>query len=162
MDTKIDIDELERLAKAATSLPWKMVDASAFLEDEDFEIRNGGHCIGYGTNEKDAAYIVAACNELPKLIKEIRDLEVYSAYLETVNSDLIAEMNGYMAKVADLEKQVRELERQNSFFLKSLKENYICPYSYCKYDVGSELDEGECAATDSRECWIQAAKEAGK
>ena len=71
----IDLEELERLAKAATPGPWEMVDARAFLDDEDFEIRNGGHCIGYGTSGKDAAYIVAACNAVPELIARVRELE---------------------------------------------------------------------------------------
>lgn len=61
-----------------------------------------------------------------------------------------------------LVERVQELERQNSFFLKALKENFMCPYSRCKYDYGSELDEWECANEDHQDCWIQAAKEAGE
>lgn len=72
---KTDLDELEQLSRKATSLPWEMVDARAFLDDEDFEIRNGGHCIGYGTDEKDAAYIIASCNAVPELIRMVRELE---------------------------------------------------------------------------------------
>ena len=71
----IDLDELERLAKAATSGPWEVVDARVFLDDEDLEIRNGQHCIGFGSGEANAAYIVAACNAVPELIARVRELE---------------------------------------------------------------------------------------
>lgn len=71
----IEPDELLKLHKAATSGPWEVVDARAFLDDEDFEIRNGGHCIGYGTSEQDAAYIVAACNNAPELAEEVKALK---------------------------------------------------------------------------------------
>lgn len=55
----------------------------------------------------------------------------------------------------------RELERQNDFFLKALKEDFMCPYSRCKYDDGSsELQEWECDVENNRECWIKASKEA--
>lgn len=62
----IDLEKLMKLHDAATPGPWEMVDARAFLDDEDFEIRNGQHCIGYGTSEADAQYIVAACNSVPE------------------------------------------------------------------------------------------------
>ena len=72
----LDLEKLERLAAQATPGPWEMVDARAFLDDEDFEIRNGQHCIGYGTSEADSAYIVAACNAVPELVARVRELEV--------------------------------------------------------------------------------------
>ena len=71
----LDLDELLRLRDAATPGPWEMVDARAFLDDEDFEIRNGQHCIGYGTSEADAQYIVASCNVVPELVTRIKHLE---------------------------------------------------------------------------------------
>lgn len=77
----INLDELEQLAKAATPGPWEMVDARAFLDDEDFEIRNSQHCIGYGTSGADAAYIVAACSTVPELIARIRELEAQNNQL---------------------------------------------------------------------------------
>lgn len=71
----IDLEGLERLAKEATPGPWKMVDARAFPEDEDFEISNSQYCICYGTSEADASYITAVCNAVPELIQRIRKLE---------------------------------------------------------------------------------------
>lgn len=71
----IDLEKLMKMHDAATPGPWAMVDARAFLDDEDFEIRNGQHCIGYGTSEADAQYGVAACNAVPELVERIRELE---------------------------------------------------------------------------------------
>ena len=134
---EFDLDELERLAKAATPVPWRYDPYPSW----DFMFRITGrrkeflfdtHIAQNG--EANAAYVVAACNSLPTLIAENRALR----------------------------EQVRELERQNAFFLKALKENFVCPYSICKYDVGSDLDEWECTAENNGECWIQATKEAGE
>lgn len=73
----IDLGELERLAKAATQLPWEVDDCNnvriapkgrpivATIHDyEDYLPRMG-----------DAAYIVAACNAVPELIARVRALE---------------------------------------------------------------------------------------
>lgn len=77
----VDLEKLEQLAAQATPGPWSLVDARAFLDDEDFEIRNGQHCIGYGTSGADAAYIVGACNAVPELIARVRELEVVEEVL---------------------------------------------------------------------------------
>ena len=62
--------------------------------------------------------------------------------------------------VSELITENLKFKKQNDFFLKALKENFMCPYSRCKYDDGSELQEWECDAENNRECWIKAAKEA--
>lgn len=82
-----------------------MVDATAFLDDEDFEIRNGQHCIGYGTNETDAAYIVGACNAAPELIAENRALRERAQ----MRQELVEQ---YEQDIARLRQKVRELERK--------------------------------------------------
>lgn len=58
--------------------------------------------------------------------------------------------------------RVRELERQRGFFISALKENNLCPAKGRCWPDGSELEEWDCSAANNRECWIQAAKEAGK
>lgn len=80
-----------------------------------------------------------------------------SAYLAT-----LAEGEAIKAFEAlrPLVERVRELERQREFFLKTLKENSLCPARGC-FD-GSELDEWDCTAANNRECWIKTAKEAGE
>ena len=91
---KIDLDELERLAAQATPGPWRMVDARAFVDDEDFEIRNGQHCISYGTSEADASYIVAACNAEPELIARVRELERQRDWLAKALTHFCITMQG--------------------------------------------------------------------
>ena len=121
------LDELERLAKAATPGPWSRY-ADIHIKTMD------GWGIGFihhplrsrEETVNNAAYIVAACNAVPELIA-----------------------------------RVRELERQREFFLKALNDNRLCPNGGCFHD-GSDLDEWDCTSYDNRECWINAAKEAGK
>lgn len=117
----IDIEELERLAAQATPGPWKMVDARAFLDDEDYEIRNGQHCIGYGTAEDDAAYIVAACNAVPELIAENRELRERVRVLEeegrTLGERLCEtehDLTDALDKKEELEGRIAELTKENS------------------------------------------------
>lgn len=136
----IDLDELERLQKLAEPLPWK----------EDLYLTSDGDSVDAVSNIDgdmivhtdesllaeafNCAYIASACNAAPELIAENRELR----------------------------ECMRKLDKQNSFFLKALKENFMCPYSRCKYDDGLEPNEWECDAENNRECWIQAAKEAGE
>ena len=82
----IDLDELERLAKAATPGPWKEG------RHDMFSIVEGAHAkyiyansipVAISTGEEkdcervlaDARYIAAACNAVPELIARIRELE---------------------------------------------------------------------------------------
>lgn len=74
----IDLDELERLAKAALFLPWKVTKdlekwRGARYEIETWKGRHVGNVCN-GNAKDDAAYIVAACNSLPTLIAENRAL----------------------------------------------------------------------------------------
>lgn len=73
----IDLEELERLAKAATQLPWEVDDCN------NIRIAPKGRPIvatihdyeDYLPRMSDAAYIVAACNAVPELIAENRALQ---------------------------------------------------------------------------------------
>ena len=86
---ELDLDELERLAKAATPGPWEM--------DNNYNIRiaEGGHPLVITINDdedwiprpSDARYIVAACNALPALIKRVRELERQRDWLATFIDD---------------------------------------------------------------------------
>ena len=79
---KIDLNELERLAEAATPGPWETVTYGIYARN------HRGHLIpvaetilpdcfddAYTAHKKDAAFIVAACNAVPELIARIRELE---------------------------------------------------------------------------------------
>lgn len=71
----IDLDELERLAKAATPGPWeyRLVGRQANIIMADTEPLCATK---YSHNKShDAAYIVAACNAVPELVARIRELE---------------------------------------------------------------------------------------
>lgn len=77
----IDLEELERLAKAATPGPWK---------HRGFGMQSNVVFTDYttvcSTNSlnmpHDAAYIVAACNAVPELIARVRELEAENADLK--------------------------------------------------------------------------------
>lgn len=96
----INLEELERLRLDVAKYRWEF----------------GDLYFSSSWNQKSAdafhKYMIATLTAAPDLIKEFRELEEHTAYLETVNADLIAEMNGYMAKVADLERELKAaLER---------------------------------------------------
>ena len=72
------LDELERLMKAATPGPWKhniepRRDGMGFIwpfssiESEDANVTDS-------ITRADAAYIVAACNAVPRLIEMVQDM----------------------------------------------------------------------------------------
>lgn len=72
------LDELERLRKAATPGPWKhniepLRDGMGFIwpfssiESEDANVTDS-------ITRADAAYIVAACNAVPRLIEMVQDM----------------------------------------------------------------------------------------
>lgn len=135
------LEYLEQKLKRITPLPWHKQSCDIYGWEKKcrvFVARTAP--IVVGNSDKlirylnNADYVTAACNAVPELITENRKFQECT----------------------------RELERQNDFFLKALKENFMCPYSRCKYDDGSELDEWECDAENNRECWIKAAKEAGE
>ena len=68
---KIDLDDLERKAKAATPGPWEAdYGAAAISGPNGFAIYDEG-----GHSEEDAAFIVAARNSFLALIDRIRLLE---------------------------------------------------------------------------------------
>ena len=84
----IDLDELERLAKAATPGPWK---DKSYKRNYDWGvICSGGKriaiCASKEVTDKrknvtfdemlaNAAYIVAACNAVPELVARVREME---------------------------------------------------------------------------------------
>ena len=75
---KIDLDELERLAKAATPGPWYTLSEMCEGVGCDTIISRQGEICDFVGNMhnpyKDRSYIVASCNAVPKLIAENRAL----------------------------------------------------------------------------------------
>lgn len=71
---KIDLNELERLHKAATPGPWKhrtISKTATVILAADIPLCATKYSVN---KDHDAAYIVAACNSLPELIVENRAL----------------------------------------------------------------------------------------
>ena len=93
----IDIDELERLVKAATPGPWFVTCNCTGKTFYTIKIDRVyiGETLGVYNGEANAAYLVAACNAVPELIAETRALQErvqelerqrwhIASYLETV------------------------------------------------------------------------------
>lgn len=80
---EIDLDELERLAAEATPWPW-MVDMLYNIVDEHGILVHTFEEYGHTTKPSKAnvRYITAACNALPALIAENRELRARGAELE--------------------------------------------------------------------------------
>lgn len=109
----IDIAELERLAKAATPGPWEVdgtTEHNGRYTRQSLYLIVDGWQRGTLSNEfeeekKDAAYIVAACNAVPELLKMYREAD-----------DEAADANSAWQKVRRenlaLRERVQELERQ--------------------------------------------------
>lgn len=134
MDTKIDLDELERLANAATPGPWVGRGNYIFCANKKR--------LAYVEAERaldvqTAAYIVAACNAVPELIAENRALK---------------------EKVRELERQKRVLVEKMAIDILCSE----CPVSEaCPYENATFIDLEDCAK--QLEKWSEnAAKEAGE
>lgn len=125
--TEEQIKELERLAKAATPGPWMDYVLGEFLVTT-FE----DTIIGKTYKYEDSEYIAAACNAVPELIAENRELR----------------------------ERVRELERQRDWLAERLA--FICrSHNDCVLGCPNALLKIDCPDV-TFEQWIEAAKEAGK
>ena len=135
-------------------------------QDEIFKLlhRVGTAQITYLTMQhKEEGKFEAACalaDCVPDLLSLIENFsECLTIKNEAIEAGLKEAIESLEAENLALQERAQELEKQNDFFLKALKENFMCPYSRCKHDYGSELDEWECDAENNRECWTQAALE---
>ena len=131
----VDIEKLERLSKQATPGPWK---DKSFKRNYDWGvICSGGKRIAQCTSadvtderkrvtfeEKlaNAAYIAAACNAVPELIAEIRNLQKEVLTLAEENACLKEQA---AASETKHKKQVRILERQAETLARYLAEKCL-------------------------------------
>ena len=100
----IDLEELERLSKAATPGPWQIHKdhpANFVMESGSNPVRHISIPVGnrewmcdlelsWNQNCSNAAYITAACNSVPELIQRIRELEIKILNIEA-EADILAE-----------------------------------------------------------------------
>ena len=90
----IDLDELERLAKAATQGRWTITlkPDPNYPGVQIYDLCTGGHFSGqldtHFPGDPEAHYIPAACNAVPDLIAENRALQERVRYLEEQNKEL--------------------------------------------------------------------------
>lgn len=123
------LDELERLAAQATPGPWFVT--CNCTGKTFYTIKNDrvyiGETLGVYNGEANAAYIAAACNAVPELIKMYREAD-----------DEAADANSAWQKVRRenlaLREQVRELERQRELMADGLE-------LYCNY---VHREDGDC------------------
>lgn len=109
---ELDLDELERLAKAATPGPWEQGDGVFDPSLIRTSYKVGSNIIGDLIHHKalrrdtkgrfyvievcgeqwrdNAAYIVAACNALPGLIKRVREMDQQMVWLAKQVCDSIS------------------------------------------------------------------------
>lgn len=104
---EIDLDKLERLAKAATPGPWYTLSEMCEGVGCDTIISKQGEICDFVGNMHnpygDRSYIVAACNAVPELIARVRELEGRIAELAKENS-------GHKRVIHILENKVLELK----------------------------------------------------
>jgi hypothetical protein len=118
-EMKFNLDELEQLVAQATPGPWGAVVSDKYnftvaIIPPDFPQTP---IVGRIRDEQDAAYITAACNSLPELIKMYREAEdkankAWKILLEA------------QARIVEVQKRVRELEAENADLQAQIKELY--------------------------------------
>jgi hypothetical protein len=84
--TEEQINELERLAKAATPGPWKhrtISKTATVILAADTPLCATKYSVN---KDHDAAYIIAACNAVPELIVRVRELKAQREYLARISS----------------------------------------------------------------------------
>lgn len=69
----LDLDELERLANAATRGPWEADNPPA--KQDTIYPPGSSSPLGFTYAEGDTKFILAACNAIPELIARLRKLE---------------------------------------------------------------------------------------
>lgn len=87
--TEINLNELERLAKGITPGPWSVKDDwHLYIMDATGKRELAKISNKYRAKDVNAAYIAAACNSVPELIAENRELREKAAELEQKNAAL--------------------------------------------------------------------------
>ena len=125
----IDIEELKKLAEAATPGPYKEGKhpelGSCMVVTENHTVFNYKTWIARHLDPADAAYVVAACNAVPELIARIRstELEVDCAYQrDTKTMGRLAECK---SRLRNARRRVVGLEKEAKNALDAFAE--VCP-----------------------------------
>lgn len=147
--TEEQLTELERLAALATPGPWypeKNHTAYDTYGDSVFSTQQTHNL------DNNLAYIVAACNAVPELVKMYREAD-----------DEAADANSAWQKVRRenlaLRERVRELERQRDFVLMRGKTPVCLLCEDCSYLVGEPCNWGCTAKLEIRKKCLKKAVE---
>ena len=157
---KPNLDELERLAKRVDPLPWKLNlqmgkvvrytehGNERFIADCLRVTKRDAHC------KRNAAYITAACNATPELIKMYREAE------DKANNAWRILLEA-QARIVEVQKRVQELEAQRNWLASKLGD--MCSVSSrdsCGASEPCPYSKGYCRCLDvEQEEWVQVAKE---
>lgn len=98
----IDLNELERLERAASKAPWEFRDGTAIADDGLPYVRGYSNDVHIGEHAPDAALIVAARNALPELIAAAREAERVREQVRVLREalDLISGCEAHISKSA--------------------------------------------------------------
>ena len=161
----VDIEKLEALAKAATPGPWNWrYDVLPWLQYHKPCVFAGKHDIplaslniGAWKGEKNADYIVAACNAVPELIKMYREADDEAADANSAWQKVRRENLALRERVQTLEKMVDYLAEEFSDGDDQSDCNH--PHLACQY-----RSEYWCHAglEGQKQCWIRVAEQAAK
>lgn len=122
----VDLERLERLAKAATPGPWVV---AHLCTNANFVFAQAPDCdMVFHAREEDVQYITEACNSAPELIVENRALRERVA-------EYSAELAVLLGVKHDLEQRVRELEEEGRTLGERLCET--------EHDLTEALDKKE-------------------
>lgn len=113
---ELNLDELERLAAQATPGPWFVT--CNCTGKTFYTIKNDrvyiGEALGVYNGEANAAYITAACNAVPELIKRVRELEEECRTLGERLCETEHDLTEALDKKEELEGRIAELAKENS------------------------------------------------
>lgn len=175
---ELDIDELDRLAKAATPGPWTAGrhDMQSIVEGCPAKyIYSPLQAVAIACGEDvdwnqvicNAEYIVAACNAVPELISmyrkakdEANDADAAYQMVDRDNVDLTRHILELRAKVAELERQREWLASQHA------KACLDAANDACAWNTGDcpvcPLDKGGRCLEVTSKTFIEAAEKATK
>lgn len=148
---ELDLEKLEKLAKAATPGPWDY-DATGGFRWVFLEKRH----VFESTTDANAAYIVAACNSLLDIIKMYREAD------DKANNAWRILLEA-QARIVEVQKRVQELEAQRDWLVNELCVGTQCDFPSqieCKYrtERGYYCPERK----EKFKCWVAHAEKATK
>ena len=151
---ELDLEKLEKLAKAATPGPW---DVAYLRTNAEFVFAQAPNCdMVFHARKDDVRYITAACNSLLDIIKMYREADdkANNAWRILLEAP---------ARIVEVQKRVQELETQRDWLVNELCVGTQCDFPSqieCKYrtEKGYYCPERK----EKFRCWVAHAEQAAK